>query len=223
MPRRLTAALACLLAPAVAGAVSHYERHHPDVRFRESGLASHDAGEHAAAFAHFLEASRYADKPSQAMVAEAYAQGRGVARDAVLAYVWMDLAAERGYPLFVGKRERLWEALDAAQRERVVPVGLRIYQEYGDAAAKPRLEDILRRGKRESPGSRVGASTPFVDVYTNVSRGDLGASPFLATPTPRYYAPRYWNAAAYWDAVDADWSRLPAGVVEVKPLAPAQD
>lgn len=221
MKRWLLAALLLPSGPGWADGVSHYERHHPDVYFRERGLAAWDAGDARMAFERFVEAARFADKPAQAMVAEAYAQGRGVPRDAVLAYVWMDLAAERGYPLFVGKREHFWKRLDADQRARVQGVGLPVYDEFGDAVAKPRLEQRLRDGKRESPGSRVGAATAFVEVYTNISRGDVGGMP-QGTRAPGYYLPQFWNARSYWRAVDRSWERMPEGVVEVSPLRPAK-
>ena len=154
MKRSHLMTLAILLAPGSAHAASHYERHHPDVHFREQGLAALDRGDARAAFELFVEASRFADKPAQAMVAEAYALGRGVAADPVRAYAWMDLAAERGYPLFLGKREHLWQGLDAAQRAATASVGERIYLQFGDAAAKPRMADVLRRGTRNAAGSR---------------------------------------------------------------------
>ncbi len=61
----------------------------------------------------FLRAARYADKPSQAMIAQMLWNGDGVPVDRVMAYVWADLAAERGYPAFIATREKFWSELNA--------------------------------------------------------------------------------------------------------------
>ena len=58
------------------------------------------------ALRYFRRSSFFADKPSQGMVAEMYWKGEGTPRDPVQAYVWMDLAAERGYRGFIGLREQ---------------------------------------------------------------------------------------------------------------------
>lgn len=196
---------------------SHYERHHPDAWHRDAGLAALERGDDALAVRHFLESARHADKGSQAMLSELHAQGRGVERDPVLAYAWMDLAAERGYPLLVGKREHLWQALDAAGRARVVQVGEPLYAEYGDAVARPRMEKFLRAGLRESSGSRTGGVAGFLDVYTDVRVVDTGGT-IQGTPLPRYYAARFWQPHFYFEAIDRAWNTPVQGIVEVQPI-----
>jgi TPR repeat protein len=81
-------------------------RHHPDIRFRKLGFWHAERTEYPLAVRAFEEAARYADKPSQAVLAEWYFDGRHLPADRVRAYAWMDLAAERGYPLYLAKRER---------------------------------------------------------------------------------------------------------------------
>src|SRR5690606_25562983 len=121
---------------------------HPDLRWRREGIQAYEDGDHDAALSFFQRAARYADKPSQAMVAGMYSAGNGTAVDRTIAYAWMDLAAERLYPDFVVFRERYWNGLDEAERAAAVLRGQAIYAEYGDAVAKPRLETVLRRERR---------------------------------------------------------------------------
>src|SRR3546814_669870 len=113
---------------------------HPDMRWRREGLYSYNREEYDIAMDRFLRAARYADKPSQAMIAEMYWKGVGVPRDRELGYAWMDLAAERMYPNFVILRERYWKRLDAQQRRNAIERGQPLLAEYGDDAAKPRME-----------------------------------------------------------------------------------
>src|SRR5690606_3408590 len=89
-------------------------------------------------------------------LAEMLWEGDGVPRDRAQAYAWSDLAAERGWPDLLGKRERYWNQLDAAERERAIEVGLPLLREYGDDVAKPRIDTKLRQARRRITGSRVG-------------------------------------------------------------------
>src|SRR3546814_7752095 len=104
----------------------------------------------------FLRAARYGDKPAQAMLAEMYWKGTGVAQDRPRGYAWMDIAAERRFPNFVILRERYWSSLDARERERAIDVGRPLMDEYGDASAGPRLAKVLRRYQHGSTGRRLG-------------------------------------------------------------------
>ena len=75
---------------------SEFLRAHPDLEYRLKGMEALQRGRNEEAFRHFQRAARYADKASQAMVAEALWEGRGVAADRAQGYVWMDMAAELG-------------------------------------------------------------------------------------------------------------------------------
>lgn len=130
--------------------------YHPDLRLRLEGIEALEDKQPEEAFKWFQRAAFYADKPSQGMVAEMLWTGQGVAKDPGLAYAWMDLAAERGYRGFLLLRERYWNQLDPAERERAIEHGQALYARYGDAAARPRLAAQLRRGRREMTGSRTG-------------------------------------------------------------------
>jgi hypothetical protein len=212
--RLLAAGLCALLALAASPAAnaSDFERYHPDQRFRQLGLEALERDDPEWAFRWFRKAARFADKASQAMLAEMLWDGIGTRRDPARAYAWMDLAAERHYRMFLIKREAYWKALDPAQRKRALDVGAGLYEEYGDAAAKPRLEAQLRRGSRKSAGSRLGFRGAL-RVYTAGPGGNFQWE-------PDYYADRHWQPEAYWAEQDRLWRNPMRGTVTVSPVVP---
>lgn len=186
--------------------------YHPDIDFRGKGLRAFQDGFLGDAVTYFTKAARYADKASQAMIGEMHWNGNGVPQDRALAYAWMDLAAERLYPTFLANRERYWQALSEAERERAIEVGLPLYEEYGDDVAKPRLERELRRGQRNITGSRVG----FVGAL-EIRIAGPGGEP-ISISGEQYYADKYWRAERYWEWTDEIWSAPPKGRVDVGEL-----
>ena len=224
MPIRLpTALVLCLLALPIAAAppavppdpvedpllvTAGFLAHHQDLKYRLLGLEAYRERRYDDALRFFRRASFYADKPSQGMVAEMYWNGQGVARDRALAYAWMDLAAERGYAGFRGMRERYWQALDAAERERALREGVPVYARFGDAAAKPRYEAALRQGRRQMTGSRVG----FNRGVTIELPGPEGSQSIEGS---KYYDERYWDARKYWAWQDRIWMKPAIGRVRV--------
>lgn len=212
-----------LLALACAGAVhaqsaqdavdgnvidSHtFVNGHPDLKWRRDAMALYDAGRHQEALVLFQRAARFADKPSQAIVSEMYLKGQGVPADPVLAYVWMDLAGERGYPKLIARREALWAGLDQAQRRRAVEQGGALYREYGDPTARPRLQGELRRVAAQSTGSRLGQAGA-TQIYV---RGGHAEHPVGSGE--QFYDPRYWGGDGYfeWQA-QQDLALLDGGV-----------
>ena len=185
---------------------------HPDLRWRGEALHALENGRPDEAFGYFRRASRFADKPSQAMVAEMLWTGTGVPRDRPQAYAWMDIAAERAYVPFVSKREEYWEALDEAGRERALEVGRPLYEEYRDAVAQERLERKLEKAKRKITGSRVG----FVGFLKVVVAGPGGIG--IAIDGERFYDDKYWEPDLYWAWQDSIWQDPPTGTVSVEPL-----
>lgn len=194
---------------------------HPDMRWRREGMEAYETGQYAFAAGYFRRAAQYADKPSQAMYAEMLWNGEGVEQDRELAYAWMDLAAERGYPPFLMQRENYWAALGPAERERAVHRGQEVYEEYGDAVAKPRKEEVLRRNTRRGvTGSRVGAvhgrlSISFPDgvgepLYGGITTGAMDGA--------IYYQDRYWKPRAYWAWQDRTWGLSRTGDATVGDL-----
>lgn len=181
---------------------------HPDLRYRLSGLEKYRKGDLDGALTHFRRAARYGDKPSQGMLGEMYWEGTGVTQDKAMGYVWMDLAAERAYPLMLAKRERYWNELDADARARALEMGTQAYAEYGDEAAKARLARELRFAKRNTTGSRVGS----VGSLTIIIPTPGGTQTIDGT---KFYDDKFWDVDQYLQWQDADWVNNAEGTVDV--------
>ncbi|HEY0332833.1 MAG TPA: hypothetical protein VGC74_03860 [Stenotrophomonas sp.] len=182
--------------PNVDGSES-MENVHPDQRFRRLGYASAQKGRTEDARRYYRTASRYGDKISQAALAELLWTGQGGDTDRALAYAWMDLAAERGTPYLLAKRETYWKDLAPEERERALSEGVAVYSEYGDVAAKPRLERILRKERTQVTGSRTGFMGTL-DTYL-MEPGTASGSRVIGQ---RYYADKYWKPDEYWKSQD---------------------
>jgi uncharacterized protein len=174
--------------------------HHQDIKYRMLGIEEYKKQNYEKALRYFRRASFFADKPSQGMVAEMYWKGEGAPRDPVQAYVWMDLAAERGYRGFIGLREAYWKSLSEADRARAVQEGQAVYARFGDAAAKPRYEWELRQGRREMTGSRTG-------YRGNVQIEIPGPAGSQSIHGSKFYDDRYWDAKKYWAWQDKIWMK----------------
>lgn len=190
---------------------------HPDLRWRRDGLRSLEQDRSGEALTFFKRASRYADKASQAMVAEMLWTGVGTPVDRPLAYAWMDVAAERAYIPFLAKREEYWNALSEAERAQALEVGAAIYDEYRDDVAKARLEKLLRKAKRRTTGSRVGS----VGNLQVIIPGPGGAS--ISIDGSKFYDRQYWDPKVYWAWQDSIWKDPPTGNVNVKDLEVVRD
>lgn len=190
---------------------------HPDLRWRREGQATLEQDRPREAFTYFRRAARFADKPSQAMVAEMLWTGNGVAVDRPLAYAWMDIAAERAYVPFVAKREAYWNALSETERARALQVGRPLYEEYRDEVAQERLERELKKAKRRITGSRTG----FIGFLEVQIAGSHGAP--VTVSGERFYDDRYWEPDQYWEWQDAIWKDPGFGTVTVKPLEVVRD
>lgn len=181
---------------------------HPDLRYRLAALVEYRKGNYAEALAKFKRAARYADKPSQAMVAEMLWQGQGAAVDRPAAYIWMDLAAERGYKMMLVKREMYWAELSPAEQAQAIELGDALYLEIADKYAKPRLESRLRQARMKTTGSRTGfVGTLRIEIPTpGGSRTINGAD---------YYQEQFWKADQYWAMQDSDWKDYGEGRVDI--------
>jgi hypothetical protein len=184
---------------------------HPDLRHRLNGLAQYEKGAMEYALTAFKRAARFGDKPSQAMLGEMYWKGEGVSAQPAEAYIWMDLAAERGYPLFLSRREHFWSAMTAEQRADALARGPNYYDQFGDAVATARLAKVLKRGKREVTGSRVG----FVGNLSIILPSPGGG---IRVSGEDFYRDEYWVLDQYLAWQDRNWKDLPQGRVEIGPL-----
>lgn len=186
---------------------------HPDLRFRILGHERYKQGKHDEALKFFRRAAFYADKPSQAMVAEMLWKGEGEPQDRAVAYAWMDLAAERGYASLLYWRERYWDELDEAERERAIGIGQEVYAKYGDAAAKPRMATVLRR-ERKVTGSRTGFVGNLQIVLPDGQQIDGS----------KFYDPQFWDPEKYQQWHDETWvSNTRVGKVHASDLQSVRD
>lgn len=190
---------------------SGFLSYHPDLRFRLLGLVEYRKGNYADAMTYFRRAARYADKPSQGMIAEMLWKGQGTPVDRPAAYVWMDLAAERAYKMMLVQREKYWADLTEAERARALEMGDALHAEYADSAARPRLDQKLRQGKRRVTGSRTGfvgnlkISIPGPNGSRNIDGSD-------------FYDRKFWNTNEYLRMQDSDWKEFGEGTVEIGEL-----
>lgn len=189
--------------------------YHPDLRWRKIGLGHFEDGKLDKAFDAFKRSSHYADKGSQAMVAEMFWKGTGTAADRPAAYAWMDLAAERGYKDFAAVREFYWKSLSEEERERALQIGKEVYAEFGDDVAKPRLERMLNKGRRVTTGSRTG----FKGALTIMLPGNGG---WISLDAEQYYDKKFWQPELYFEWQDQIWREPYKGRVEVGEIAEAR-
>lgn len=178
---------------------------HPDLAYRKYGMDALKEKRYAKAMAHFRKASYYADKPSQAMVAELLWFGTGTARDRAAAYAWMDLAAEREYRVFALQREKYWLDMDEAERKRALELGKELYATYGDDQAKPRITRALRWEKSKAVGSRLGG---FAGASVQVGTPGVDGELSNAVDGSKFYDARFWDPDKYWDYTDRLWHNI---------------
>ena len=201
---------------------------HPDMYWRTLAQDDVSAGRLPQAFERFRRSAHYADKASQAMVAEMLWKGEGVAQNRPLAYAWMDLAAERGYKDLLVVREQYWAGLTVDERARAIEVGAEVYAEFGDDVAKPRMARELQRARSNITGSRLGRVGTLVipgslnEHGTNSADSTVDGSSFgHVTDGSIYFADKYWVPKLYWEWQDTQWSEGGSGRVTVLPIQQA--
>ncbi|MFT4199051.1 MAG: sel1 repeat family protein [Pseudoxanthomonas sp.] len=179
---------------------------HPDLFYRKAGTHDDEAKDYAKARKDYRLAARYGDKPAQARLGEMYWNGEGGQADRALGFLFMSLAAERGYELFQTWKMYYWRQLTDAERRRARSLDQTMLREYGDAAAKPRQEKAMRRELARSTASRLGYDGQALYIDTP-GHGAVSAE--------RFYARDFWNPQAYWRLQDRVWSGQTPGRVTV--------
>lgn len=203
---------------------------HPNEEWRLQGLKRYVNRQYAAAAEYFERAAGYADKYSQHYLSLMYWHGVGVPADPVQAYIWADLAAERGNRSLLLLREKMWAELTTGQQREAVQQGGPFYARYGDEVAKPRAETEIRRFARGMTGSRVGFNNSQIDIELggpiHGSFGNATPAMFAASAAAngtstelQFYADDRIKTDEYWQAQD----RLLGGKVEVGPLSPVRE
>jgi len=190
-------------------------------------LKSEKQGHAASAVRHFTSAARFADKYSQHRLSLAHWHGQGTPVDRAQAYIWADLAAERGHREFLQIRERIWMELSAAERERALAEGPAFYAEYGDAAAKPRQVRHMLAFLRRATGSHTGFQAENLQIAggptsgsfsSDTGAGTAGFDGSFQVSARSLYSRERIDREAYWTAQDdvLDWAAR--GRVEVGEL-----
>jgi len=184
---------------------------HPDLRYRGLGGDAYKDGDKPRALAMFIEAARYGDKPSQAMVATMYWNGEGTDVDRPRAYAWMDLAADRGYRDLLLQREAYWARLSVDERDKALAIGQQVYAEYSDEQGEKRLALQLKVQTKVT-----GSHTGYVGIgMTTRALGGLSTmdrTAGLALDTDvysyqfsTYYSSAIWNPGDYLQLKDLQW------------------
>lgn len=186
---------------------------HPNELARWHGMWTYDNGHVDEARRYFERAAFYGDKLSQHFLTLIYWNGDGVERDPVMAYIWADLAAERGNDeLLLRMRERIWTELSPQEQQRAVALGQDYYARYGDAVAIKRGNTEMRRFMRTQTGSRVGLLTSKLDIsmgkpdlWAGGGRSNFGPVGAMGTD---FYADSRTRPDAYWKSEDTDLRAL---------------
>lgn len=187
---------------------------HPDQYGEFAGMQRYAAGNYQAAMKYFLIGARYADKLSQLSIGLMYLNGEGVQKDPVTAFAWIAIAAERQYPQFLSTRDAVWAQLDAQQREQATALVEKLYPEYGDTTAKPRMALALRQSRNEMAGSYLGFGSDSVSSLTPEQFNGNGMMPPCGAKTidgaamtgcGNLYADWRWDAKKYFAARDGEW------------------
>lgn len=197
---------------------------HPNELHRLLGQRAYARGDQRQAAEQFRLAAGFADKFSQHRLSLMYWRGQGVAQDRALAYVWADLAAERGTPHLLVNRERIWQQLSAAEREQVGRIGPDYQAEFGDAVAKRRVLVAMRRSTNQRSGSHVGWNGNIAEVPVPFSAQFDRIEASIPLPM---YADERADPERYWRIQDAMLAEatveflLPTGAAARKPATPA--
>ena len=188
---------------------------HPDMYYRMRGIERDRKHKPEAAFSQYRHAAFFGDKPSQARLGEMYWNGEGTARDRVLGFLWMALAAQREQREFSLLKLYYWQQLDAGEQASARAKEAAMLAEYGDEAATRRLGTVMRREARKTAGGLLGYNAASGPLFMS-----NGLDPEL------YFADVFWNPEEYLEFRDRIWEqqyegRVNVGEVEQLPDLPA--
>jgi hypothetical protein len=199
--------------------------YHPDLFGEYAGMQRYARGNYREALRYFEIGAYYADKLSQLCIGLLYYNGEGVAKDLVTAYAWLDLAAERDYPDFIATRDRVRAELTPEQLAKAEALRSELVARYGDAVAKPRMEQQLRFGQAQMTGSHTGFD---FGAYHTSTRPDCRATAAIGGVTVPsagcggndLFAKSRWDPKLYFAARDAEWkATVRVGELRTSPIA----
>lgn len=192
---------------------------HPNELWRYQGLRQHLSGRDAQAVLHFERAAGYADKISQHYLSLLYWYGQGVPQDRVLAYIWSDLAAERGQRNLLRIREKMWLELTDAQRAQVIVRGEGMHRQYADASTRIRTERALFRFASQMTGSKAGFDGQNLAVQFGPSTLQ-GTSYEVGITGLAMYGDARTDRRVYWQAQDRMLEGPLRATVNIGPVEP---
>lgn len=130
----------------------------PGNRLFMSANELHRAGDYPTALHQYHSAAHWANKRAQYNIGVHHARGLGTTQDLALAWAWVSLSAERGYPALKARSDFLWELLSGEQRAHAVSIlNDELLPLYGDAVALPRTVARMRRARQNATGTRTGS------------------------------------------------------------------
>lgn len=214
VPEQAVAVETDALAVADFDALVKVAVNHPNELYRIYANKAAASGDWGDAARNFRLAARYADKYSQHRLSMLYWHGVGVGTDRVEAYIWADLAAERGYPQFLAIREKMWTELTAQQQAEVPQRGRKIFDEYADAVAKLRTERAIGQGKRQMTGSRTGFDAGV--IVSSIGPGNQLFGSIGGTNLKTMYDASRTDPKKYWAFEDYVWKEGMVNVGEIE-------
>ena len=194
---------------------------HPNERARWHGLWNYSNGQDKAARKYFEQAAYYGDKPSQYVLTVMSWTGEGGSKDPVQAYIWSDLAAERGnHSKLLGIREYIWNSLTEEQRVQVAKLGPVYHQRYGDATAMRRTSSQIARFSRSRTGSRAGGDSGKMHIAFGAGTplpkmGCEGTEQDFSIAQKHVYGQERVDPRSYWAQQDVAMRSILVGTVTV--------
>lgn len=201
--------------------------YHPDQFGEFAGMRHYAHHQYDGALKYFEVGAYYADKLSQLSIGLMHLNGEGVPKDAVTAYAWFCIAAERDYPDFVATRDRTRATLTPAQLEQAEAIRSKLEVRYGDAVAKPRMAQQLHLGQMQLTGSRTGFDSGVSQLRNKPNCGPSVVVGGNETPNAgcggaALYAKSRWEPKEYFASRDAEWkATVSVGSIEQVPAGKA--
>jgi len=207
-------------SPARPGsALFDYNEHMPSYWLMNRGNRLYSIGRHYSAIHFYERAARYADKFGQYNVAVMHLKAEGTDFDPVRAWAWLELSAERDYPMMRKAADDLFDLLDEAQQRQARAIhGQELLPEYGDSVAIPRAQLRMDRDRRQSTGSRLGSPAMLGMLRVIDYQGDG-----LSRNGAEYYDPAKWDMQRLVEYETWQMENLARGQVEMGELEIVED
>lgn len=139
----------------------------PEATFDQTLLQAQtalDKEEYAPAFTLYQTAAQWGHKGAQYVLGELYLQGKGVQQNPVMAYAWLDVAAEAPDRQFIKAKDKAGKTLTPEQMTEATAMAKDLSDKYGLEAA----------GVTCRKEARIGSNIKAVNCYhSRNKKGDL--------------------------------------------------